>query len=146
MAFKTSTCEMVRGSGPNQDDSKPTPIGRVGSIGMNGTADEFAHFLEGGPEAGPEPGLDRPVVNETGLEGEFAFYVAEPPISPPCEPPANNFVERLKAQTGLVVTEARRNVVTLVFTLTTPQSTARLSRQSPSPSRLDAPAGLSASR
>jgi uncharacterized protein (TIGR03435 family) len=116
MAFKTSTCEMVRGSGPNQNDSKPTPIGRVGSIGMNGTADEFSHFLEGGAEGG----LDRPVVNETGLEGEFDFYVAEPAVSPPCEPPANDFVERLRDQTGLVVTEARRNVDTLVFTPTSP--------------------------
>jgi uncharacterized protein (TIGR03435 family) len=110
-AFERGACEIVRGSEPDRDHSKPMAMGQVGSIGISGTADAFSHHLEGFPFGG----LDRPVVNETGLEGEFVFLVSEPKDPPPCDRPANDFVERLRDQLGLIVTIAQREVDTLVF-------------------------------
>ena len=65
-----------------------------------------------------ETELDRPIVNETGLEGNFEFRVKE---TQPLKNllPTHDFVERLRDQLGLIVTEEQRNVDTLVFTLTT---------------------------
>ena len=112
--FERGACEVVRGSEPDRDHSKPMAIGNVGGIGFRGTVDKFSRLLEGGPSGG----LDRPVVNETGLEGEFIFSVSEPTSPPPCDRPANDFVERLRNQLGLIVTIAQREIDTLVFTPT----------------------------
>jgi uncharacterized protein (TIGR03435 family) len=97
--------------GQNQDprDAAPPGIAAVSDIDISGTADEFCHFLE--------MELDRPVVNETGLQGEFEFQVKGREPQPGALPP-HNFVERLRDQLGLIVTEAQRNVDTLVVTLT----------------------------
>lgn len=74
---------------------------------MIGTADEFCKMLE--------QELDRPIVNETGLEGNFQFRVTggQPQGD---EPPPHDFVQRLRDQLGLIVTEEQRDVDTLVFT------------------------------
>jgi uncharacterized protein (TIGR03435 family) len=80
---------------------KPQSVGAIRSVSLEGTADEFCHMLEGA--------LDRPVVNETGLEGEFKFQIAS------SEDSENDFLERLRDQLGLVITPAQRNVETLVF-------------------------------
>ncbi len=102
-------------SGPDRDvdprDFKLPGIGDIGSIGTSGTVDEFCKMLE--------MDLDRPVVNETGLEGNFEFRVKGSDPRPDA-PPAHDFVERLRDQLGLIVTEEQRNVDTLVFTLRTP--------------------------
>jgi uncharacterized protein (TIGR03435 family) len=97
---------LVDASGQDLDprDSKPPGIAAVSGISISGAADEFCHLLE--------MELDRPVMNETGLKGEFDFQVRDQ-----TDTPANDFVERLRDQLGLIVTEAQRNVDTLVFTL-----------------------------
>jgi uncharacterized protein (TIGR03435 family) len=93
-------------------DFKLAGIGDVTDVGLIGTADEFCHFLE--------QELDRPVVNETGLKGDFKFEVKgrEDELHGKT-PPAHDFVERLRDQLGLIVTEEQRDVDTMVFTHTT---------------------------
>jgi uncharacterized protein (TIGR03435 family) len=81
--------------------SRAVDIDAVSNIWMDGTIEEFCHLLESG--------LGRPVVNETGLNGKFQFRVKENKV------PANDFVERLRDQLGLVVTRAQREVETVVF-------------------------------
>lgn len=80
---------------------KPQSVGAVRSVSLEGTADEFCHMLEGA--------LDRPVVNETGLEGEFKFQIESNESS------ENDFLERLRDQLGIVIAPAQRNVEMLVF-------------------------------
>jgi uncharacterized protein (TIGR03435 family) len=85
------------------DGMKPQRISAIRSVSIDGTADEFCHMLEGQ--------LDRPVVNETNLEGEFEFRVEA------TEGAANDFLERLRDQLGIVITPEQRNIETLVFDL-----------------------------
>jgi uncharacterized protein (TIGR03435 family) len=81
----------------------PTEINAVQSIDLtNGTIDDFCHMLE--------QGLDRPLVNETHLDGKFDFHVRAD------EGKQDNFTERLRTQLNLVVTPAQRHVEMLVFT------------------------------
>jgi uncharacterized protein (TIGR03435 family) len=80
---------------------KPQPITAIRGISADGTADEFCHTLEGT--------LDRPVVNETGLKGEFQFRIDD------SKGAENDFLERLRDQLGLVITPAQRSVETLVL-------------------------------
>lgn len=76
-------------------------ITAVDSISMEGTTDGFCHLLESQ--------LDRPVVNETHLKGEFAFQIL------PSQSAKNDFLDRLRDRLGLVITPTRRNVEILVF-------------------------------
>jgi uncharacterized protein (TIGR03435 family) len=85
------------------DGMKPQSVGAVRSVSLEGTADEFCHMLEGA--------LDLPVVNETGLEGEFKFQIESNESS------ENDFLERLRDQLGIVIAPAQRNVEMLVFEL-----------------------------
>jgi uncharacterized protein (TIGR03435 family) len=80
---------------------KPQSIGAIRSVSTEGTADEFCHMLE--------RALDRPVVNETSLEGEFKFRVEN------SDGAENDFLERLRDQLGLVITPSQRNVEMLLF-------------------------------
>ena len=80
---------------------KPQSIGAIRSVSIEGTVDQFCHILE--------RALDRPVVNETNLEGEFKFRVEN------SDGAENDFPERLRDQLGLVITPTQRNVETLVF-------------------------------
>jgi len=80
---------------------KPLSIRALRGISVNGTAKQFCDTLESV--------LDRPVVNETGLEGNFEWHV---------EPEGglgNDFVERLRDQLGLSVAPAKRSVEIIVF-------------------------------
>jgi uncharacterized protein (TIGR03435 family) len=72
-------------------------------VSIDGSADEFCHMLEAQ--------LDRPVVNETNLAGEFAFRVES------TKGAANDFLTHLRDQLGLVITPAQRNIEALVFDL-----------------------------
>jgi uncharacterized protein (TIGR03435 family) len=83
------------------DGLKPVSIEAVAGVHIGGTADEFCHLLEGQ--------LDRPVVNETNLQGEFNFSAKSR------EGGENDFLERLRDQSGLVITPAKRTVEILVF-------------------------------
>jgi uncharacterized protein (TIGR03435 family) len=80
---------------------KPQPIGVIRGISADGTADEFCHTLEST--------LDRPVVNETDLKGEFVFRIED------SKGAENDFLKRLRDQLGLVITPAQRSVETLVL-------------------------------
>jgi uncharacterized protein (TIGR03435 family) len=91
----------VNGAEEMQDGMKPQPIGAIRSLSIDGTADEFCHLLESV--------VDRPVVNETNLEGEFKFHVER------SEGAENVFLEHLRDDLGLVITPTQRNVETLVF-------------------------------
>ena len=84
-------------------------IHAVTEIGLgNATVDEFCQMLE--------RGLDRPVVNETKLDGQFDFEVKAPTLAFGQIPPPD-FVERLREQLGLVIAPAQRNVETTVYRL-----------------------------
>jgi uncharacterized protein (TIGR03435 family) len=96
--------------GADPRDARPPGINDMGDIGTMGTVDEFCAMLE--------HELDRPIVNETGLKGSFEFRVTEPRLEEGKLPP-HDFVQRLRDQLGLIVTEEQRNVDTLVFTPTT---------------------------
>lgn len=91
------------GGGPEEmsEGMKPQSINSVRSISIDGTVDEFCHWLESS--------LDRPIVNETTLEGKFKFDVKSR------EGNENDFLKRLRSQTGIVVSPAQRNVETFVF-------------------------------
>jgi uncharacterized protein (TIGR03435 family) len=81
--------------------SKPQPISSIRGISADGTADEFCHTLEFT--------LDRPVVNETDLKGEFVFRIED------SKGAENDFLERLRDQLGLVVAPSQRSVEMLVL-------------------------------
>jgi uncharacterized protein (TIGR03435 family) len=104
--FKSSSIEFEVVEIPGGPDDlvgppKAVTIGAIRSISMQGTIDELCHRLEGA--------LDRPVVNETKLDGEFDFQVKT------AKDVKSNFLERLRDQFGLVITSAPRSVEILVF-------------------------------
>jgi uncharacterized protein (TIGR03435 family) len=93
----------VAGSSDFFAEPKAVGIGGIRSISLEGTADDFCRQLESQ--------LDRPVVNETRLQGQFEFKVQA------SETAQNDFLERLRDQLGLVVTAVQRNIEILVFEL-----------------------------
>jgi len=103
MGGSVSSIEIGAVGGPEemQEGPKPQGIGAVRGVSEDGTVDEFCHRLE--------VVLDHPVVNETGLEGEFKIRVKS------SEGEENDFLERLRDQLGLVITPSQRNVEMLVF-------------------------------
>jgi uncharacterized protein (TIGR03435 family) len=92
--------EAVSGADDMNGRMKPQAIGAVRSVSTDGTVNSFCEMLE---EA-----LDRPVVNETHMEGEFKFHVKSSGKE------TNDFLERLREETGLVITAGQRNVEMLV--------------------------------
>ena len=91
------------GGGPEEMSEGMTPqnISSVRGVSIDGTVDEFCHWLE--------TSLDRPVVNETTLEGKFKFDVKS------SEGKENDFLEQLRSQAGIAISPGQRNVETLVF-------------------------------
>jgi hypothetical protein len=88
--------------GPDEFTKLPTVgLGDIRGISIEGTADEFCRTLE--------RQLDRPVVNETNLEGEFSFRVAASRCA------GNDFLERLRDRLHLSVTPAERRVAVVVL-------------------------------
>ena len=75
---------------------------------QDSTVDQFCKMLESD--------LDRPVVNETKLDGKFDFEVKDPAI-PAQQRPKGDFVQRLRDQLGLVIAPAQRYVETTVYRL-----------------------------
>ena len=80
---------------------KVVSIDGMRGISVEGTADDFCQTLE--------VKLDRPVVNETNLQGEYVFRVEA------SETGKNDFLDRLHDELGLVIESTQRNVETLVF-------------------------------
>jgi uncharacterized protein (TIGR03435 family) len=80
---------------------KPVSVTAIRGISLDGTAEDFCHTLEAQ--------LDRPVINETNLRGQFNFHVED------TRSEKNDFLQRLRDQTGLIITPSQRVVETLVF-------------------------------
>jgi uncharacterized protein (TIGR03435 family) len=80
---------------------KPVGLGAIQAIALEGTMDDFCRTLE--------YGLDRPVVNETELAGEYAFHLNAGSES------ANDFLERLRDQFNISITQAERRVHMVVL-------------------------------
>ncbi len=84
-------------------------IDAIMDIGIGGVpVDEFCKLLE--------RDLDRPVVNETKLDGKFDFEVKDPAIAAK-QRSKGDFVQRLRDQMGLVIAPAQRYVETTVYRL-----------------------------
>jgi len=84
-------------------------IDAIIDIGIGGVpVDEFCKMLE--------RDLDRPIVNETKLDGKFDFEVKDPALSAQ-QRPKGDFVQRLRDQMGLVIAPAQRYVETTVYRL-----------------------------
>jgi uncharacterized protein (TIGR03435 family) len=87
----------------------PHNIDAITDIGLSGVpVEEFCKMLE--------LDLDRPVVNETKLDGKFDFEVKDPAISAQ-QMPKGDFVQRLRDQMGLVIAPGQRYVETIVYRL-----------------------------
>jgi uncharacterized protein (TIGR03435 family) len=80
---------------------KAVGISAIRGISVDGTAGDLCRTLE--------IALDRPVVNETNLQGQFAFRVEA------SDGPENDFLERLRDELNLAVTPAQRNVEIVVL-------------------------------
>jgi hypothetical protein len=76
-------------------------ISAIRGISVDGTADNLCRMLE--------IALDRPVVNETNLQGDFAFRVKA------SDGPENDFLERLRDQLNLTITPAQRSIEIVVL-------------------------------
>jgi len=72
------------------------PLSQVRGVSVEGSVDKLCHALESS--------VDRPVVNESSLKGDFVFDVKATPGG------ENDFLERLKNQLGIVITPAQRDV------------------------------------
>ncbi len=102
--FSSSSIE-IGDSGDSVGD-RPHSIDAMTGISMEGTVDDFCHMLE--------QNLDRPMVNETKLDGMFDFQIREPELASH-ELPKLDFVERLRKELGLVIAPAQRSVETIVY-------------------------------
>ena len=82
-------------------------IDAVTGVSMGGaTVDEFCRMLE--------QNLDRPLVNESKIEGSFDFNISE--LDPAAKGARKgDFVERLRDELGLVITAEQRNVETIIY-------------------------------
>jgi uncharacterized protein (TIGR03435 family) len=80
---------------------KKVSLSALSNISGEGSLEAFCNVLE--------PFVDRPVINETSLPGQFEFRV-------PANATANgDFLARLRNDLGLAIEPARRNVELLVF-------------------------------
>lgn len=83
------------------DIPKAVSVQAISRIDIDGTVDDFCRLLESM--------VDRPVVNETNLQGLFSFSVKR------SEGAGNDFLDRLREQTGLEITPRQRTVEILAF-------------------------------
>ncbi len=88
--------ESAHAPGEAPELPKSVSLAAVRGISLVGTVDKFCRALEGA--------VDRPVVNESNLEGEFEFDVKAPPDG------ENDFLERLHRQLGIVIKPAQKSV------------------------------------
>ncbi len=85
-----------------RDWPKPVALDAVSGILLEGTLDDFCRMLE--------TGLDRPVVNETNMKGEYAFQLKSAAGA------HNDFLDRLRSQFNLSITPAQRRVEVVTLT------------------------------
>ncbi len=77
------------------------PISDIRGISLEGTLDDFCHTLESA--------LDRPVVNETAMQGVYEFNLKT------TEGSENGFLDRLRDQFNLSIAPAQRRVEVVVL-------------------------------
>lgn len=82
-------------------DTGPVSLHNLVSFADEGTLNDFCHDLEGT--------LDRPVVNETHLEGHYRLLVGA------LDDSNATFLAKLRKQTGLVISPAQRKIKFLKF-------------------------------
>jgi len=97
--FQTPQMDLSAGAFP--DLIKPIGISEIRGISLQGTLDNFCRTLE--------MGLDRPLVNETNLQGEYEFSVKASAGGD------NDFLQRLRDQYNLSITPAQRRVEVVVL-------------------------------
>jgi uncharacterized protein (TIGR03435 family) len=97
---------------PSMDVFRPQTLDALVSIAEEGTMDDLCSDLE--------TSLDRPVVNETHLEGRYRLQVQTPAGS------KANFLTALRERTGLVITPGQRKMTFLRFRTTTDRAVANL--------------------
>ena len=78
------------------EEPRAVSLDAIAGIFMEGTADEFCHTLE--------ETLDRPVINESRLQGDFAFNLKA------SDGPENDFLQRLRDELHISITPAQRRV------------------------------------
>lgn len=78
----------------------PLDLAQISSFSAEGTLDDICHVLE--------RLADRPVVNETNVQGEFKIDVARTGSS------GGDFFSRLRSQSGLAITPGKRQVKVVV--------------------------------
>jgi uncharacterized protein (TIGR03435 family) len=105
-SFVGASFSQVEFQHPNAADSldefpAPVALAAIRGISLEGTLDEFCRTLEGA--------LDRPVVNETNLKGEYEFSVKA------SKDGENDFLQRLRDQFNLSITPAQRRVEVVVL-------------------------------
>jgi len=94
--------EIARSAGdPIVTEPKAVNLSAIRSIFIEGTMEDFCHDLE--------RTLDRPVINETKLDGEYAIRL------PASRSGNNDFLDRLRGQFGIVIEPAQRKVEMLVL-------------------------------
>jgi uncharacterized protein (TIGR03435 family) len=84
-----------------EDFPKPVGIADLRGISLKGTLDDFCRDIE--------RALDRPVINETNLKGEYELDVKAAADG------ENDFLERLRDQFNLSITPAQRRVEVVVL-------------------------------
>jgi uncharacterized protein (TIGR03435 family) len=82
-------------------EMNPVSVSAIRGVSMDGTADQFCHLLE--------KQLDRAVVNETRLDGEFEFHLKA------TQDTKSDFQRDLRDRLGLAITPAQRNIDVLVI-------------------------------
>ncbi|HLK69362.1 MAG TPA: TIGR03435 family protein [Bryobacteraceae bacterium] len=93
--------QVARPHGDISEVPKAVGLADIRGISVEGDMNHFCHALEGS--------VDRPVVNESNLPGEFKIDVRANPDGD------NDFLDRLHRQTGIVITPAQRPVEILVL-------------------------------
>jgi uncharacterized protein (TIGR03435 family) len=83
------------------DPPKPVSLGEIRGISLEGTLDDFCRALE--------RALDRPVVNETNMQGEYEFNVKAGADG------GNDFLERLRDRFNLNIAPGQRRVQVVVL-------------------------------
>jgi uncharacterized protein (TIGR03435 family) len=101
LVFSRSRSLEFQAVGSPHGSSSKIGLDAVRGIAMTGTLQEFCRIFE--------DQLDRPVVDETNLDGEFEFRVEA------SQTKDNDFLERLHEQSGLVIAPAQRTVEVLVI-------------------------------
>ncbi len=101
VGFSSSSVEFQNPRAPGNPDDipdfrKPVALSDIRGISLEGTLDDFCRTLE--------HQLDRPVVNETNMKGEYEFHVQL------AQGAGNDFLARLRDRYNLSIAPAQRRV------------------------------------